>query len=62
MSRGIRLGKRRRVAQLISLTIALFGFIAVGASFNVDLGTQTIYVLVAGSGLAVAGLGLFLFF
>lgn len=62
MSPGIRLGRRRRVAQLISLTIALLGFIAVGASFNVDLGTQTIYVLVAGSGLAVAGLGSFLFF
>lgn len=59
---GIRRSKRRRAAQLVSLTIALVGVIAVGASFNVDLGTQTIYVLVAGSGLAVVGLGLFLFF
>jgi hypothetical protein len=59
---GIRQSRRRRVAQLVSLTIALVGFIAVGASFSVDLGTQTIYVLVAGSGLAMVGLGLFLFF
>jgi tetratricopeptide (TPR) repeat protein len=62
MSPGIRRGRRRRLAQVISLTIALLGFIAVGTSFSVDLGTQTIYVLVAGSGLAVVGLGLFLFF
>lgn len=62
MSPGIRLSRRRRVAQVISLTIALIGFIGVGAAFGVDLGPQTIYALVVGSGLAVAGLGLFLFF
>lgn len=62
MTPGIRRSRRRRVAQLVSLMIALLGVIAVGASSSVDLGMETIYVLVTGSGLAVVGLGLFLFF
>jgi tetratricopeptide (TPR) repeat protein len=61
MSPGVRRAKRGRTARLLSLSIALSGIIAVGVSYGIDLGPQTVYVLVAGSGLAVAGLGLFLY-
>lgn len=62
MSPGATRARRGRGARVISLTLALTGFIAVGAAFSVDLGPQTVYVLAAGSGMAVAGLGLFLLF
>lgn len=62
ISPGMRRTKRRRTRQMMSLTVALLGIIAVGVSFGVDFGPHTAYVLLAGSGLAVAGFGSFLFF
>ncbi len=62
MSRGVRRGRSGRTARMMALTTALLGILAVGAAFSVDLGPQTLYVLVAGSGIAMAGFGLFLFF
>lgn len=61
MSRGMRHRRKGRTARILSLTTALSGVIAVGASLHINLGPQSIYILAGASGLTAAGLGLFLF-
>ncbi len=61
MSRGMRRRRKGRIARILSLTTALSGVIAVGASLHINLGPQSIYILAGAGGLTVAGLGLFLF-
>ncbi len=55
-------GTRRQPARAICLSISLVGTIAVGVPSGVDVGSQTIFFLLAGSGLAGVGLTSFLFF
>jgi hypothetical protein len=48
---------------VICLVIALLGIVVAGVPFSVDVGPQTIYLLLfLGGGLTMAGLASFLFF
>jgi hypothetical protein len=44
------------------LGISLLGIVLIGATLNIDVGPQAYYVLLAGSGLALAGLASYLYF
>lgn len=62
-SSGVQWAKRGRTARLICLIIALWGAILVGVPFSIDVGPQTVSLLLGGgSGLVVVGLTSFLFF
>jgi len=62
LSPAIRQHRRGQAARKICLVMALMGIIVVGISVGVDVGPQTYYVLLVGSGLTAVGLASLLFF
>lgn len=62
LSPAIRQHRRGQAARKICLVIALMGMIVVGLSLGVDLGPQTYYALLLGSGLTAVGLASLLLF
>ncbi|MCI0483835.1 MAG: hypothetical protein L0Y78_04565, partial [candidate division NC10 bacterium] len=62
LSPAIRQHRRGQAARKICLVMALLGMIVVGVSLGVDVGPQTYYVLLVGSGLTALGLASLLLF
>ncbi|MGH7351296.1 MAG: tetratricopeptide repeat protein [Candidatus Methylomirabilales bacterium] len=62
LSPAIRQHRRGQAARKLCLVMALIGMIVVGISVGVDVGPQTYYVLLVGSGLTAVGLASLLLF
>jgi tetratricopeptide (TPR) repeat protein len=59
---ALRQPRRVRPVRVACLGISLLGIVLIGATLNIDVGPQAYYVLLAGSGLALAGLASYLYF